>query len=261
MEYDLEAVQKENEQLKERLQLCSLSYDRLKKTKSLLKFYTGLEVPSFDFLLDIVGESKTESCRHTVLVTDNCRDHDARGRRRALQPEDELLLTLCKLRHNFPEEDLGVRFGVDQSTVSRIFSCWLETLDACMQEIPMWPSKEETQALMPAAFRSKYGNTRVIIDAAEIEIDQPKNPDTQSETWSQYKSRNTLKFLLAVTSNGTLCFVLKCSGRRISDKEITKRSGLLEPTADGGNRFEAGDAIMADKGLTFMIFFGVTTLS
>ena len=71
LEYDLEAVQKENEQLKERLQLCSLSYDRLKKTKSLLKFYSGLEVPSFDFLLDIVGESKTESCRHTVLVTDN----------------------------------------------------------------------------------------------------------------------------------------------------------------------------------------------
>ena len=27
---------------------------------------------------------------------------------------------------------------------------------------------------MPAAFRSKYGNTRVIINAAEIEIDQPK---------------------------------------------------------------------------------------
>ena len=42
LEYYLEAVQKENEQLKERLHLCSLSYDRLKKTKSLLKFYTGL---------------------------------------------------------------------------------------------------------------------------------------------------------------------------------------------------------------------------
>ena len=134
------------------------------------------------FLWVLLASLRQESCRHTFLITDNFRGHDARGRRRALQPEDELLLTLCKLRHNFPEEDLGVRFGVDQSTVSRIFSCWLETLDACMQEIPMWPSKEETQALMPAAFRSKYGNTRVIIDAAEIEIDQPKNPDTQSET-------------------------------------------------------------------------------
>ena len=76
-----------------------------------------------------------------------------------------------------------MRFGVDQSSVSRIFSCWLEGLDACMQEIPMWRSKEETQALMLAAFHSKYGNTRVIIDAAEIEIDQPKNTDTHSETW------------------------------------------------------------------------------
>ena len=35
-----------------------------------------------------------------------------------------MLSTLCKLRHNFSQEDLAMRFGVNQSTMSRLYSCW-----------------------------------------------------------------------------------------------------------------------------------------
>ena len=248
LEYDLAAALEENEQLKEAVAACKLSYQRLKNLPRLMEFYTGLDPSSFTFLLSVVGDSKSEACRHTVLHTEKFDGHDGRGRKRILKPEDELLLTLCKLRHNFPEEDLGVRFGVHQTTVSRIFSCWLEILDVSLDEISLWPSKEETQELMPDQFRKKFPNTRVIIDAAEVEIDQPKNPDTQSETWSQYKSRNTVKFLLAVTPNGVPCFVSNCYGGRISDKELTRRCGLLGETQGGKKRFTSGDAIMADKG-------------
>lgn len=249
LKWELEAALKENEQLKERVKVCGLSYERLKASQTLMKFYTGLEAPAFELLLnDIVGVSKTESCRPTVRDTENFQGYDGRGRHRTLLPENELLLTLCKLRHKFPEEDLAVRFGVHQSTISRIFACWLETLDAAIQEVPLWPAKDDVQELMPSVFKVRYGNTRCIVDAAEVEIDQPQNPDAQSETWSEYKSRNTLKFLLAVTPNGVPCLVSKCYGGRISDKELTTRSGLLEATTFGKPRFEPGDSIMADKG-------------
>ena len=99
---------------------------------------------------------------------------------------------------------------------------------------------------MPAAFQNLYPDTRVIIDAAEIEIDRPSNPNTQSLMWSEYKSQNTIKFLLAVTPNGVPCFVSQCFGGRISDKELVQRSGFLGKTDDGQERFEAGDAIMAE---------------
>ena len=70
---------------------------------------------------------------------------------------------------------------------------------------------------MPGAFQNLYANRRVIIDTAEteIEIDRSSNPDTQSLTWSEYKSRNTAKFLLTVTPNGVPCFVSQCFGGRI----------------------------------------------
>ena len=50
-----------------------------------------------------------------------------------------MLSTLCKLRHNFSQEDLAMRFGVNQSTMSRLYSCWTEILEACINEFPLWP--------------------------------------------------------------------------------------------------------------------------
>ena len=105
----------------------------------------------------------------------------------------------------------------------RIFSCWTEILEACANEFPLWPDKISDQENKPAAFQNLYADTRVIIDTAEIEIDRPSNPDTQSLTWSEYKSRNTAKFLLTVTSNGVPCFVSQCFGGRISGRELVQR--------------------------------------
>ena len=64
---------------------------------------------------------------NTMLYAYNVPD-DHEGKKytrgsRALSVEDELLLTLVKLCHNFPESDLALRFGISQSTVSRIFLC------------------------------------------------------------------------------------------------------------------------------------------
>ena len=159
-----------------------LSYARMKTSPDLIKFYTGIDTEAMEFLLRIIGDAARESCRHNVRDTSAFDGHDSRGRKRKLKPEDELLLTLCKLRHNFPQDDLAMRFCVYQSTVYRIFSCWTEILEACVNEFPLWPDKISDQEDMPAAFQNLYADTHVIIDAAEIAIDRPSNPDTQSLT-------------------------------------------------------------------------------
>ena len=66
-------------------------------------------------------------------------------------------------------------FGVNQSTVSRLNSCWTEILEVCINEFPLWPDKTSVQESMPAAFKNLYPDTRVIINAAEIEIDHSRN--------------------------------------------------------------------------------------
>lgn len=222
---------------------ATFSYATIAKKPHMLKFYTGLDEAAIDFIWELMGDSVHSACRHTTKDADNFSGHGRGGRKRKLCARDELFLTLCKLRHNFPEDDLAQRFNIHQTTVSRIFSSWIETMDACFQEVNLWPERDDVRASLPDVFKEQYATTRALIDCSELFIEKPHNPDTQSQSWSSYKHHNTLKFLLAVTPNGVPSFVSDCYGGRISDKELTHLSGVLS-----SSRFERGDSVMVDKG-------------
>ena len=47
---------------------------------------------------------------------------------RAISPQNKFFLTLCRLRCGLMEQDLAYRFHISQSTVSRIFTAWVNFL-------------------------------------------------------------------------------------------------------------------------------------
>ena len=158
-----------------------------------------------------------------------------------LTPLDEFFLVLVRLRLGLFERDLADRFGVSVSTVSRICITWINFLYLKLKEIPMWPKKELVVSCMPTCFKQLYPTTRVIIDATEIPIETPSLPELQQMTYSAYKNHNTYKALIGISPGGAITFVSKLFPGSISDKELTRKSGILDV-------LESGDSVMADRG-------------
>ena len=96
-------------------------------------------------------------------------------------------------------------------------------------------------AFMPDCFKQEYPSTRVILDCSEIRVQSPSSLVLQSELYSTYKSHTAYKELVGIAPTGSIVFVSHLYTGCISDKEITRVSGILD-------LIEEGDSVMADKG-------------
>ena len=63
----------------------------------------------------------------------------------------------------------------------------------------------------------------------------------RAQTWSNYKKHNTVKFLIGITPQGSIAFISKGWGGRVSDIHLTENGGLLR-------NFLPGDVVLADRG-------------
>lgn len=158
--------------------------------------------------------------------------------------EDQLLLTLMKLRKNFPHKDLAVRFDVSVATVTNVFLTFLHALHEIFFRslvLTSMPSFEKVRLSSPECF-SNFANCRQIWDCTDIHISTPReNLAAQRVTYSQYRGGYTLKGLVCVSPNGAITWLSELYAGGISDKEIVRRSGIL-------STLSAGDLILADKG-------------
>ena len=164
------------------------------------------------------------------------------GRPRKLTPTNQFFLFLCRVRVGLFERDLAYRFNISVGTVSNIIVSWVNFLYLRLGSLSIWPSKEKIVETMPDSFKSKYKETRVIIDCTEIKVEMPSSLVLKSQTYSNYKSANTLKGLVGISPSGSLTFISQLYTGSVSDREITERCGILKMP------FQAGDTVMADKG-------------
>ena len=76
-----------------------------------------------------------------------------------------------------------------------------------------------------------------LIDSPEVFIGRPFNLNARAQTFSNYKSRNTIKSL---DPSSAASFLSADWGGRASDKEITLNSGFLD-------RVTLGDCVLANR--------------
>ena len=126
----------------------------------------------------------------------------------SLNPHDEFLLTLMRLRLGLLNEEVADRFDISPTKSSFIFTTWIKLLSKLLKNLVAWLPREAIQDNLPEAF-IKIGNNkcRTILDWAEVFIERPKSLDCQAATWSDYKHHNTIKFLVGISPSGFISFL------------------------------------------------------
>ena len=241
----IEALTIENLKLeKEKKRKHVFSWKKI-KTDDKMNLYTGLSsILTFLTLFKMIEPylAKTRYWRGPKRVL--LKNHKAlvRSSLKKLSYEDEFLLTLMRLRLGLLNEDLADRFGISTTVCSNTFKTWIRILRILLgNSLVQWLPVEAIHDHLPSAFQKRHPNLRCIIDCTEIFIERAKNLEVQAQTWSDYKSHNTIKFLIGISPTGYITFLSDCYSGRASDKFICSDSGFYD-------LLEFNDEIMADRG-------------
>lgn len=180
----------------------------------------GVTIDTFNLLLEISPNDIQEK----KISRENC-----------------LVIFLAKLKLGISFSALGVIFQVDRRTVARIFYMMVTRMKKICGKFIFWPCRDVLQQTMPETFKQHFPNCRVIIDCFEIKVQQPANIGSRVRLYSHYKKGFTTKILVGCSPCGGVTFISECFNGRISDCQITVKSGILD-------LLEPGDVVLADKG-------------
>lgn len=230
LELECITLREENQKLK--LEIQGLKKPNFLNSPSKVCYFTGL--PSIEVL-----ESVFDFVSTRVSTS-----------RSALPPFQQFVMVLMKLRLNVDNELLSSIFHVHASTVSRYFQKWIDVMYERMKPLVMWPDQEQLHKTMPMEFRKDFSNCVVIIDCFEVFMDRPKGLMARAQTWSNYKHHNTIKFLIGISPQGSITYVSKGWGGRVSDQYLTQNCGILE-------NLLPGDVVLADRGFNVQDSAGI----
>lgn len=222
---EIEKLKAEIEQLKNR----PFGFHSLKDNVSALHYYTGSSPNAFKIIVNLCAASNFKYYNKWKV--------------QCLSLEDQILITLMKLRHSFTLKDLSFRFNCGTSTVSNIILTFIIVLHRVLYLELMndVPSKDKKAEFVPNCFISSK-NSRMIVDCTEFQCEEPHKIDEQKATHSNYKHMNSLKCCAGVAPSGVFTYCSNLYPGSVPDKEIVERCRLVKI-------FKPGDLIFADKGL------------
>ncbi|KAE8744178.1 hypothetical protein FOCC_FOCC009186 [Frankliniella occidentalis] len=200
-------------------------------------FFTGLSQDAFETLFWFLGGNEVCSKLKYGYTQKTPKRKQFQG---FLYPKDKLFMTLLRLRRGTPLRDLKTLFGISEGYASRVVYTWVRFMSLQFKKLDdsMFTTAEAQNGLRPKCYKD-FPNLRVIIDSSEFRIQKPYNFQQQSNTFSDYKSGNTIKVLIGTSCHGGLSYISEAVEGSITDRQLLIKSGLLD-------KMHPNEAVMAD---------------
>lgn len=254
-----EKLQKENGELKLKIDEILVSSDELRKENDKLKakvadIESRLAETNFSFDFKFIENSDDKVFAHTGLprkevfyIVFNTLSsleftYVCGWTPTKISMKNQLLMTLMKLRMDLRNFDLAERFKCSVATVSNIVRTWILAMHEIffLQLMNDIPSRRQNKKSSPTVFK-EFPNCRIVLDCTEMFTDKPQKMIQQKSVYSPYKHHVTFKPLIGIAPNGVVTYASRFYPGSTSDKRIVEHCGITA-------KFHIGDCVLADKG-------------
>lgn len=185
----------------------------LKRQPEVFRSLTGITVENFNKtykeLLPIYSKSEIKR-----LSSKKRERNLGGGRKKELELEDQLLLTLIYYRHYVSQSFLGLIFNLHNSNVCRLIK-YITPLMARIFKIP-------TRKIDNRLTEEEIG--LYLIDATEQQINRPKKG--QKKYYSGKKKKHTMKNQIVINDKMKICSVTKSVEGKKHDKKLYDESRI-----------------------------------
>ena len=137
--------------------------------------------------------------------------------------EDQIILTLVRLRHGMTFAVLAYLRGIGKTTEIEYFWLWKDVMYATLKQLIQMADRDHIFDAIPTV-KSKFPRLTSIIDCFETLIESPRNLLPRAQCFSQYKRHYTIKVFISCTPLRALNFLSKYWGGRASDIQIVRDS-------------------------------------
>ena len=170
--------------------------------------------------------------------------------------QDQIVLTMIKLKHDLTFDLIAVTYGISPTTAIEYFWNWIDIMHLNLKPLIKMQDRDHIYQTIPAPFKAKFPRLTSIIDCFEVFVEAPSSLLARAKFYSQYKKHTTIKVFISCTPLGAINFVSKCYGGRASDVQVVKESGFHT------SQFHMpGDQILADRGFTLLDEFAAGSSS
>lgn len=229
---------KENVELRKLLKSTGLRYDAAVESEDNCILLTGLKPNVLICLVNYLVKDRSKLKPHRLSF------------------EDQLVLTIVKLKHNLVFDLLAAIFGISSTTAIEYFWCWIDIMHGKLKRLVRMQDRDYIFRTIPPHFKPKFPRLTSIIDCFEVFVESPSSLLARAKFYSHYKKHTTIKVFISCTPLGAVNFVSKCYGGRAADVQVVKESDFHL------SKFHMpGDQILADRGFTMVEEFAAGSCS